>query len=71
MKITELLHKITQLGYTVAFNEDFEGMLRLDFTVELDETFYEHYHVGHPGATMEQLNAAIEKALSKFLGKHK
>jgi len=70
MKITELLHKITQLGYAVSFNEDFEGMLRLDYTEEIEPNFYEHEHIGHPDATMEQLNEAVIKSLAGFLGRH-
>jgi hypothetical protein len=69
--ITKLLHDITQEGYEVQFNDDFEGMLTV--------TYYQPYcgrdgqsmclyqHVSFPGSTMDQLDARLIESLDKFL----
>jgi hypothetical protein len=62
--MTPLIHKITQSDYIISFHEDFEGMVRIEFTKEYDSEFYEHFHVGFPGASMEQLGKDITIALS-------
>jgi hypothetical protein len=69
----DLLHKITQLGFIVSFNEDFEGMIRVDFTEEYPnptDPFYHHEHLGFPDATMEQLDKAVIKSLTRFYEKY-
>lgn len=62
--ITTLLHDLTQAGFRVQFNSDFEGMVRIDLTKEWDESFYEHDHIGVPGQDREALEKGIIKTLA-------
>jgi len=71
LKIVELIHDITQKDYCVSFNGDFEGMVRIDYTYEWDDTFYEHEHVGFPDCERIHLEKNIIRSLSEFLEKHK
>ena len=64
--IVNQLHNITQAGFEVRFAPDFEGMMRIDYTKELDIDFYEHNHVGYPGQTRDELEQGIIKSLNKF-----
>lgn len=71
LKIVELLHTLTQAGYRVAFNSDFEGMIRVDYTYEYDDEFYEHDHIGFPGCERLHLEKEIIKSLAAFNDKNK
>jgi hypothetical protein len=71
LKLIELIHKITQAGYEIKFNEDFDGMVRIDYFKEFDSDFYEHEHVGYPGQSREKLKLGIEKSLENFEKKHR
>lgn len=53
--LIKLLHDLTQGGYEVQFNSDFEGMVRIDVTKEHVSDFYEHSHIGIPGGTEARL----------------
>jgi hypothetical protein len=65
LKIVDLIHAITQKDYGVSFKDDFEGMVRIEYT---DDTgFYHHEHLGFPGCERIQLEKAIIKSLSNFL----
>jgi hypothetical protein len=68
--LIELIHKITQFGFEVKFNEDFEGMIRLEFYKEFDSNFYEHEHIGYPGQSREKLKTGIENSLKKFADRY-
>ncbi len=70
--ITKLLHDITQLGYNVQFCSDFEGMIRLEITLEHgNPDFYQHEHLSFPheptDAHMKKLNNSIRSSLENFL----
>jgi hypothetical protein len=73
MNIVKLIHDITQLSnwYEVKFAQDFEGMLRVDYTQELDKDFYEHEHLGYPDCPPEKLEQEVIRSLTEFLEKHK
>ena len=64
--IVEQIHAITPAGYEVKFCKDFDGMVRLEFTKEHDENFYEHDHLGFPGGPREKLEKQIMAALKDF-----
>jgi len=66
INITKLLHDITQNGYIVSFNSDFKGMVRIDYTKEYEDAWYEHAHVGCPGRPTEELETNILKELERF-----
>lgn len=68
--LTHLLHNITQSGYRVSFNSDFEGMMRVEFTKEWDDQFYEHVHSGFPGALPGSLTRSIMDTLIWFKTKY-
>lgn len=72
MSIIELLHDITQLPswYEVKFCSDFTGMIRIEFTNELDKGFYEHEHLGYPDCPLEKLEAEVIRSLTDFLKEH-
>jgi hypothetical protein len=67
LKIVELIHDITQNGYEVKFCSDFQGMVRIDYTKEWDNTFYHHEHRGYPSGISNQLEKEIIASLSTFL----
>jgi hypothetical protein len=71
LKIVDLIHDITQLGYEVKFCQDFSGMIRLEFTEELDDSFYEHGHLGYPGCERLRLEKDIIESLDRFLEQHR
>ena len=67
LRIVDLLHDITQLDYQVQFAGDFSGMIRLEFRKEYDEGFYQHFHLGSPDGTRNQLEKQIIQKLATFL----
>jgi hypothetical protein len=67
LRIVELIHDITQLDYEVQFCPDFEGMIRLEFRNEYDGSFYQHFHLGSPDGTRNQLEKQIIQKLATFL----
>lgn len=69
--LISLIHDITQLGYYVQFCDDFEGMVRLEFTEEYSNEFYQHYHLGIPGGSMDKLEKEVIESLSEFLKEKK
>lgn len=71
LHIVTLLHNITQLGYKVSFNPDFEGMIRIDYFSKYDPEFYEHEHRGFSDGTKNQLEKEIIKSLVTFYENHK
>ncbi len=64
--IVTLLHDITQAGYSVKFNKDFNGMMRVDFFKEQVAEFYEHLHCGFPGASRDELEKHVIQSLIWF-----
>lgn len=66
LRIVQLLHDITQMGYQVQFCGDFQGMIRLEFRKEHDENFYSHFHLGSPEGTGNQLEKQIIQKLATF-----
>lgn len=68
--IVNQLHDITQAGYKVTFNPDWEGMMRIEYNKEFDESFYEHDHVGAPSQSLEILEKNIIKSLNDFRHRH-
>lgn len=71
LKIVNLIHDITQLGYYVQFCSDFEGMIRLEYRKEHDDNFYAHSHLGIPGCERIRLEKDIIEDLSEFYEEHK
>ena len=71
LKIVDLIHDITQMGYEVHFCSDFENMVRLEFTEEYNDEFYMHAHLGCPGTERIVLEKAIIEELSYFKEKYK
>lgn len=72
LKIVDLLHDITQLGYRVYFADDFDGMITVGFAEEYgDGTFYEHNHCGFPGCERIRLEKDILESLTDFIRKAK
>lgn len=67
LRIVNLIHDITQLGYQVQFCGDFEGMIRIEYREEYSDSYYHHEHRGCPGRTMNQLEKEIIASLSTFL----
>lgn len=67
LRIVELLHDITQLGYYVQFAGDFTNMVRLEFRKEWEENFYQHFHLGNPEGTRNQLEKQVIQKLATFL----
>lgn len=70
LKIVDLIHDITQLGYHVQFCSDFNGMVRIEFREEWDENFYHHDHLGFPDCERIRLEKAIIECLSNFKENH-
>lgn len=64
--ITTMLHDITRAGYSVKFEKDLSGMMRMDFFKEHVAEFYEHRHCGFPGASREKLETDIIDSLIWF-----
>ena len=71
LKIVDLLHDISQLGYEVRFCGDFRGMIRIEYTEEFDADFYEHAHLGFPDCERAKLEKDIISSLTGFLEQHK
>lgn len=71
LKIVNLIHDITQLGYEVKFCSDFTDMTRLEFTEEFNVDFYEHRHLGYPNGGTDKLEKAIISTLAGFLEEHR
>ena len=71
LKITNLIHDITQLGYGVKFCSDFNNMVRIEFTEEWNDEFYEHSHIGCPDGGMDRLQKDIVNTLAGFFEAHK
>lgn len=64
------VHEITQRGYEVRFNSDFEGMITITYTKETasdKDGYIRHEHVGYPGATLKELDKAVARSLDQFL----
>lgn len=66
LKIVNLLHDITQLGYQVYFSSDLNNMV----TVGIQDEFFDsgvlmHYHCGYPDSPRERLEEDIIRALVK------
>jgi hypothetical protein len=68
--ITTMIHEITQARYSVSFNRDFRGMVRIDFKNDHDPEFYDHDHCGVPGGSREKLEKDIIQALNRFKTKY-
>lgn len=69
--VVKYLHDITQAGYEVIFNDDFEGMLTLTYLEpytgpDKSKSYIRHEHVSYPGSTDKELEAAVEKSLARF-----
>lgn len=71
MKVTELLHTITQRGYQVSFQDDFEGMLTVtyqeSYTPGKKDPYIRHEHVSYPGGSMKELEKALVRSLGLFV----
>jgi hypothetical protein len=70
LKLINLIYQITRAEFGVKFNEDMDGMLRIDYSMEFDSTFYEHEHIGYPDQPREKLQESVIKSLEKFITKH-
>ena len=74
MTITEYLINITERGYKITINPDFEGTFRIDF-MEYDDdgfvlnpnSYYKHSHLAYPGAKPDEVEKAFRECLAKFL----
>ena len=66
----KLIHDITQSGHAVEFEDDFEGMVTINYKTELGE-YIRHEHLSFPGGSMERLEAAVIKSLERFLNEAK
>jgi len=71
LRIVDLIHDITQMDYQVQFAGDFKGMIRLEFRKEYDEDYYDHFHLGSPDGTRNQLEKQIIQKLATFLDEAK
>jgi hypothetical protein len=67
MNTVKLLHDITQLGYSVYFDSDFEGMITITFKEEHTQKYIRHEHVSFPGSSDEHLTNSVDKCLTYFL----
>lgn len=68
--ITALLHEITQRGYEVYFNSDFEGMITITYKKEVapdKEGYIRHEHLSYPGGSMKELDNKVLQSLSQFI----
>jgi hypothetical protein len=70
LHIVNQIYDCAKAGYEVKFCPDFDGMLRIEFTKELVEGFYEHSHLGYPDCPREVLESAIIKSLNEFRESH-
>lgn len=68
--IVNQLHDITQEDFVVSFHSDFAGMIRIEFTKEYDEKFYEHEHLGYPDCPRDILEQKIIESLNSFREEH-
>jgi hypothetical protein len=64
--ITQQIHDISQEGYEVRFNSDFEGMLTITYQEEYGD-YIRHEHLGCPGFPMERLEKDLQASLKRFL----
>jgi len=71
VKIINLIHDITQLGFEVKFCPDFRDMVRIEYYDELDKYFYEHAHLGCPDTEHTLLERQITESLEGFLKAHR
>ena len=62
----KLIHDITQLGYKVIFQDDFEGMIEVTYQ-DSEDSYIRHEHLSYPGGSIDKLAAALEKSLTLFL----
>lgn len=68
--ITSLLHEISQRGYEVIFNSDFEGMITITYKKEVapgKEGYIRHEHLSYPGGSMKELENKLKASLSVFI----
>lgn len=70
-RIVDLIHDITKLDYQVQFCYDFDNMIRVEFRKDYDDSYYEHFHVGHPDGTRNQLEKKVISRLATFLDEAK
>lgn len=70
LHIVNQLHDITQADYRVQFCGDFNGMIRIEFTKEYDEKFYEHEHLGYPDCPRDIREQNIIESLNSFREKY-
>lgn len=72
LKIVNLIHDITRLGYRVSFTDDFNQILTVGFERETCDTgFYHHDHCGHPDGGFDRLEKDIIQSLARFYEEHK
>jgi hypothetical protein len=66
----KLIHDITQSGYLVEFEDDFSGMITINYKTDSGE-YIRHEHISFPGGTMDQLESSVIKSLEHFLNETK
>lgn len=67
MKVVQLIHDLTQLGYKISFTDDFSGMLTVNFSKEGDRGFNFHSHIGYPDCMIEELEQELIEELTRKL----
>ncbi len=69
MNIGKILHDITQLGFGIRFNGDFQGMVTTTFYEDgyNGDTYIRHEHVGFPGCDQEHFEQNLSNCLLRFL----
>lgn len=65
LSLVDLIHTITQKGYTVAFSDDFEGMITVTFG-GMNMDWRHHQHLGIPGGDKAFLAQEIFRCVKEF-----
>ena len=66
-EIFDLVYYLNSKNFNVTFASDFEGMIRLEITNDLDPDYYTHWHLGTPGGNKKDLSKQILKTLTEFM----
>jgi hypothetical protein len=67
LSLISLIHDITQAGYRLVFDDDFEGMIQVTYMTESGDEYLRHSHLGFPGSKREHLAKSLIKDLQSFL----
>jgi hypothetical protein len=62
VRLIELIHELTQKGWKLTFQDDFQGMVTVGAWA--DGEFINHWHIGTPGGSMKDLERDVRNLLA-------